>query len=782
MTRLLHLVFVEAAEPWKRFSESLRQDAAEVIPATFDVGLANRWACEGRRHCNLWQYLDAADHAAIGELSTQLAETWCQPFVKSLCHGELHPVELSWRDMIPVFAWAATMQRAITRALREFRPAQLTLWSNLNRALAGYINADNDIAAAVFLHAAQRAGVKTTRLPVNAIAPYRESSSVARGSGNSQLLNRDLSDRDFFAGALNSDRSQTVCLQVCNHTDYQLQLSLREELDRRGICVISAIYGGGGMPDPVAGRLRLEPFLDLPWSNEALRQQVTIAWDAFVRQQPAFTGLGAELLGNPLLNFQFRQYFDNLLEGARWFEAVGQLADLIQPEMCLTGFDVIGLRRCAYEALRQRGIPTVQYQHGLICDFELHDFRSDYLLVPGELHKREHVKRGRPAERIIVVGDPAVTPAMVTPSAKLNGSVSSVSSPPAKILAITATIVFGSRHVNYDGHRHAQAWMTLAAAVAGRPGAKLLIKPHPRYDDFTLYHDLAATGHVQIVDRHRSLNTCLAEADLVVLVNATTSAVIHAMADQKPVVAILNAEAVPSSDANANLLRTSGMTIVSDLTELAVGIDRLLDDASARQEALDRQNEFLSKFVAFRAADALGQMADFMNSLIKSGQVHRKMANEEALLAWQYIANNETSKLTAGAEAVASASHNGTDIRAALARRIASWMALWSWQYIHRLRDENALLRGVQMVGSALALDWTARRRLEGAACRAEALRCEAQGDISGMRRHAWSALVRQNPFTTNRDLSRMMIASLLGPTPKSVLKKLKSWWTASRG
>ncbi|HEV3445350.1 MAG TPA: hypothetical protein VG099_11955 [Gemmataceae bacterium] len=759
------LVFVKTVAQWLAVQQSYPAVASDFVPVTTDLQVAHGLERLRRPVLELWDFLVPADQAEIRRLAFEQLD-WYQPYLGQIKHQGICLAELMKFDLFSTFAICLSVERAFRRLLEKHPARQVAFFGDLQRTQYGAGGIDSDLPEAVLSWLADRSRID--KVPLRRIEPlngvYWQRQGATRQNGHAAGTTPKL--ECFFEPG-----PRGTVLSLCGEPDLTSQRKLRAALKERGYRTASVGLSEQTPPDLDADLLSFTPFLELPFDLSALERDITSAWKKFQKERDVYAGPQPALFANPYLDFQYRFFFDNLLRGARIFEASGSLVDLYAPRLCLVSCDVYGLRRCVVKAAQARGVPVVQAQHGtMIAESDPYVFTSDYVLATGPAHRQRYLASGSPPERVLDVGDPNASALDAERGAALSGA------PRARprILAVTAVIGISTGAPYCNGRIHRQTWQQLAEFARSRPDLEFFIKAHPRFDYDSFYAELNRQyGCFRILDRADKLANILPSVDLVLLVNSMTSGANEAMAHEKPLVYL--ATAIYDPDPWVNPLLDCGVPVVRNVAGLASVMDDLLHNPAARRHVVEAQDRFLQEAVSLCGDEATSASATAVQAIAESSAGAQPAAEPHiGRITWDYLTTGDVPAFRRALVTFARNSACRHLDAGKLAEWFVAWINAWSRQLGPELRRPNAARNALTQLASVLHLPAKVSRRLAADICREEAHRSREMGDLPRLRRNAVAAILQESPLGKNLGMSRMLLESMLGPVSPPLVHRLK--------
>jgi hypothetical protein len=317
------------------------------------------------------------------------------------------------------------------------------------------------------------------------------------------------------------------------------------------------------------------------------------AWSTFERE--GFPGADRlpQLLANPWLKPRLRRLcVDTLPRAGGALGAARRLLGGLEPAVLVLNNASSPRERALALAAAERGVPTLQLVHSGFNDLDVHAVEGRRLWVWGEAHRRQFEPLVGTGTRVEVVGNPA-SPGRATGGPGGGGRGGVGGGPDVVFLLMTAAqpgLLF--TFVDPDGHR--ADLEALAAAIAETPGARLVIKPHPRYDELELYHALAARWPNVSLTEDRGLGELLGECDVAVALNFGTTAAIEAIVAGCPLLWVRASSYYPAGFD----LMAPGARVVASRDEIRPAVRQLAESPEARATLAARARGYAGELSA----------------------------------------------------------------------------------------------------------------------------------------------------------------------------------------
>jgi hypothetical protein len=255
------------------------------------------------------------------------------------------------------------------------------------------------------------------------------------------------------------------------------------------------------------------------------------------------------------------------------------------------------------QASRQQ-IPSLVIQHGVIDDFWW-PFVADFYCMWGDAQADQMRRLGAPAERLTVLGMPAMDNLFGRANAGQYRSVGNRAQQVCLILSQT-------NGVSYEPEVFRSYREFLDGAINLMPSITWKVKLHPVEDD-SFYRGMGEAVYRRLTfhPKRMSLEEAVNDADVVTTVFSTAG--LESMIMDRPLIV---APAIPRVQELAWWPTMGGGTYASSAQEFQLQLTRLFLDQNHRARQLDKQRAFLSKsfanqgHAAERIVDLLEQYSD----------------------------------------------------------------------------------------------------------------------------------------------------------------------------
>lgn len=604
---------------------ALPGDAVSCTADLETLWLARR---EQRPVRSLWSLVAPEDQISAAREARELADTWTATLeavqyqgvhLGALCHTSLL---YSFRDVL--FA-----QRMASRFLDEVRPSRLLI-PNIG-------GTPPNAQAAAWLWEAARRTIEVERLSLDQPPPdgsqTRSAGRLRRGLGRLRdtlgwqvrVRGRGRGEQGrvaFFGGGADLVNQRAVIERLRATRPYDV---LQFSLDPAQASATSRSQPSGELD-----AMTLLPYPS-PRHYRELHSLGQAAWAVF--QQTHAAGSTAEphgvIFANTALRPMFRTFFlDTLPRTGGMLGVAGQVLDAFRPQLVVLNNDTGGRARAIVAAARLRSIPTAQLIHSGFNDLDFRRFATDRMWVWGNVHRRQLTALGLPAEHIDVTGNPNFDylakqtagdlPARVRAATR---SQLGLARDDVVLLLITAKPPYLLTFV--DQEQHGEDLEALCQAIDALPHARLVVKPHPRYDDTVVYRFLAERHPSVALVEGMLLDQLLPACDVALMINVASTGGIEALALGKPLVWLRPSVRYPE---HASVFESVALTVDSR-DDIAATIDRLARSEDHRIEVAAMGQAHLPDLLAHLDATATDAVVAAIDAIVSQQEAHERSAH-----------------------------------------------------------------------------------------------------------------------------------------------------------
>ncbi len=531
------------------------------------------------RRVDLWQWTNPALHEECENRAWDFANRIAQTLRGRLLDGPCDLAAECATDLVRSFCSYLVIRKATSGAIRDRKATLVSHGSEMRIIDSGILpQIPADTFHAAVAAAADDCGVR------------REEFSVATAQETASSLKGD--EVAEWANVRNPPESvDTICFSEGLGIAEQEWL-LRCAADRTDWLMISTAPPPVPFPHASLHLLRWLPFTSAldGWSfgRDELELQAPL--------RDVLAGSFPEMFDSPHVAFLWRCFRDIMATGSRSRRQAVWMARALRPRRVVMGYDLLGPARCAVSGFRELGIPVLSIDHvGIAAKsvaLSYRDTKTD-LSVWGECDAETRAAVRGSRAQVHVVGSLRRAHAEAT---ALKGSAQE----DPKVVFLTATTSVPELMWAWlmpDAAR--SAWADIERAFANIRNARLVIKPHPRYDDYELYTDMASRNSAWKIDR-RAPEQALADAAIAVLVNVQSTVAVDVLRRRIPLIYFDSG----TFESAASPLKSDQIIQCHSAGELLNRAQALLNDAHARSAALASQDAFLQRVLAATGADA----------------------------------------------------------------------------------------------------------------------------------------------------------------------------------
>lgn len=578
----------------------------------FEVGASLRRS--GQEFVFLHRYLRRDDVDRNYSEARHLTDSWFLPFLGQVAYGDIHPAETMKDDLFWVLFASLNVNVSLARLLEEERIQAVTIFAGEGTPFWGSeFKSPIDAPFAAALHRAVCRGI-----PVE----IRRSPAPARSATHTRTLYPCRSDLAHFEAHKNPGAKRVVAF-LSVPQDYAEQAPLAAELLRSREYVYIPVRIADYFPMSEFGGREL-CFAKFYRDNEEVvsaHQQLSKAWECF---SAALAHDGGGVLPDIFLSrfweFQWRAYWNRLLDGIRWAAAAEALVGAVRPDVATFGTMHGGHCRMLLAAVEQAGVAPVTIMHGGLTTsgyYKMGFPAAGTYCVWGEADRDSLADLGLDVGRVRVVGSlrhPDVScrpPDARKPVADLLGNLAGARK---RIMILSAGGDIGMRSGWADLTAYLRNWERLAALAARRTDLCFFIKAHPRYDDYEFYESLS--GPLHYLTEH-TLEELLPFVDVAVLVNSPTTAALECLAQDVPLLYLT--EGNWSIPANTTLM-SSGPWVLDSTDRVEPVLDELLAGGDLPDRVLRSGQDITKRFWGEYPKRSLERALSFFEEIPKARQ------------------------------------------------------------------------------------------------------------------------------------------------------------------
>lgn len=360
-----------------------------------------------------------------------------------------------------------------------------------------------------------------------------------------------------------------------------------------------------------------------PLALPDIRSAAASARERFDRAARCAEAAARPLLASPWLASHYDFLFGGYARKMAWHvEAWSAWLDEHAPRALIVNYQTPLL-----DVAAARGIPCLALPHGLLTLGQPEQFTSlpagVHIAAINAAHRRILLEQGIEAERIHDCCDPAADaaanewPGQAPRSPLLNELREARARGEWIVLICTGSYGMPAANVHLpmtDWSDAVRRTRRLGGLLARRPGWRIVIKMHPRFDYPRLYAEIADAmppSRRWTVTSAEPLAGLAAEADVICIWNVLTSAIVEASRTGRPVICA-NPSLVWADEVRWG---TAAWPHVADEDALEQEIERLRTDPAWRQQRVNQTRAALERFLDGGDSQAVARCVATLNEL-----------------------------------------------------------------------------------------------------------------------------------------------------------------------
>lgn len=573
---------------------------------------------------SLWRQVTHDDQLLIAAQARKLADAWTAGLADVSYH-DVHLGALCQTSLLYTFRDVLLAQCMAARFLDEVRPSRLLISSSA-------ANSPSDQQSAAWIWEATQRHISVEVLPDgppgSSLPSARPADRIRRGLRRlgdtlTWQMSRPGHSRGeqpriaFFGGGADLVNQRAVIERLQASRPYRVA---QFSLDPVQTSAVSRSQPAGRF-----AATSLLPYAS-PRQYRDLQALGQAAWASFQRTQGGSSGEPhAVLFANPALKPMFRAFFlDTIPRVGGALGVAAKVLDTYRPQLVVLNNDTSGRARAIVVAARRLGIPSAQLIHSGFNDLDFRRFTTDQMWVWGDAHRRQLAALDLPAERIRVTGNPNFDHLA---QRHLDGTLAqtrqetrrrlALSEDEIVLLMITAKPPYLLTFVDLE--QHGEDLRTLSHALDDIPNVRLVVKPHPRYDDTTVYRHLAEQYPRVTIVEGVFLDQLLPACDVALMVNVASTGGIEALALGKPLVWIRPSVRYP---AHYSVFESVAL-VVEERNGIATAIRRLTQSAEHRSELAAMGQRHLPEVLAHFDTTATDTVVSAIDDILLSQRRRR---------------------------------------------------------------------------------------------------------------------------------------------------------------
>ncbi len=593
---------------------------------TADAVLSRDLEARGIPHHNLWRFVTLEDQLQSAEGALQISDTWLDPLHLSYAGADVG--KLFQTTLLYTFRDALLAQRIAANYL-DHVASQAPMLLLPVRESARHL----DLLLALLRWTAERRGVPVRDLPAPspsaALSPLHFTKQLYHsfagwhhrmgwGSGVLKHEKTFVKTVLLFGGGADFVNQRHIARALREQLNYRaLQVNLSSRKPQPSAYSRSQDLGVG------EGYLQL-PVYSSPWSYAKLLTYGRRSWHRFRQWAAAHPNDHPALFQNRWLSPMLRAFFLRALPAALGaFEVTENLLQAYQPDLIVLNNDADARSRTIVHTARNLGIPSLLNIHSGVNDLHFRRPYTDHVFVWGETHRQQMMSLGFPEERVTITGNPnydyivEVKATLTNLRARIRRQLNLQDD----TLAILLTSARSPYLLTFiDMLRHLKDLEALATAVQTLPNVRLIVKPHPRYDDISLFRPLAERFDRLTIVEDILLDQLLPACDVAVMLNVITTAGIEALLMGIPLVWINPSVKYPPKFSSFD---RSALTI-SSRDQIAPVLRRLCENASYREAVAEMGQAALPSLVDRTDGTATRAFLDEIERLLSAAGSERR--------------------------------------------------------------------------------------------------------------------------------------------------------------
>jgi hypothetical protein len=612
-------LWVRNTDLYRKLVDEHPEKMTESLLLTADPSVFWCWQEEDWSYSTLWRFASLEEQIDIANEALALTKVWLSD-AEVLKYQGVHLGELCRTTLLYTLRDALLAQRMVMRFFDQASPSHLVLPTCPRAASDGM-----EVVEAVLSWEAGQRGIAVERLALET------AEAVSDTRGMEERIRRNL--RAAVANLSQQRRlaprtsKQVTVMFFGSGADFVNQLHVIERLRAtRPYHVIhvslNPVRATAYSRSQVVRQglvLSLLPYRN-PWQYLALRTRGKQAWQWFEHWRSSEKNGHPELFCNPELNSVFRHFFlDTIPRTAGALGTAGHLLDTYKPALVVLN-NVAGSReRAIVHAARRRGIVTVQAIHSGFNDLHFRQSSTDQVWVWGEAHRHQFASLGIPDGQIQITGNPnydylvelrktsARTRAEVQEQLRLDKD---------SVILLMATARVPHLLTFVDMEQHVLDLQALCQTLDAHPHVRLIIKPHPRYDDIALYRVMSERyPWITVVDT-LMLDRLLPACDATLMVNTASTAGIEALLLDRPMIWIRPSTRYPPLFS----LFEPGILTIDDRDQIAPILNQFLASPEYRETITRRERQWVSTVVTHLDGSATDSVLAEIDELVCKGK------------------------------------------------------------------------------------------------------------------------------------------------------------------
>lgn len=289
--------------------------------------------------------------------------------------------------------------------------------------------------------------------------------------------------------------------------------------------------------------------------------------------------------------------------------------DTYHPALVIVNNDAGGRQQAIIHAARRQGIPSAQMIHSGFNDLHFRRCSTDQIWVWGDAHRRQLTELGTPRQRILITGNPNYDYLVEIKKAapRIRAEVRmQLGLDESELVLLMATARPPHLLTFVDMEQHVIDLSLLFQALDGHSGIRLVVKPHPRYDDMAIYRLLTERYPWVTIVNQIMLDRLLPASDAVIMANSASTAAIEALLLDRPVIWIRPSTRYPPLFS----FFEEGVLTIGRRSEIGPILAKFVDSPEYRESVAQKGRQWLPTLVAYRDGSATDAVVNAIDRLV----------------------------------------------------------------------------------------------------------------------------------------------------------------------
>lgn len=583
-----------------------------MCPITSDMSVASELDRLGIDFIDEWKYLTSEDINENWEVAHRLAKGWCNDKKINSRNDGLDFTEVVEQELIYPFEGCLNARTVYNNVFDNY---QVTKISGFFLPPTAVIRTGPDptsravssVVQAVLFYIAEQRGISVEYYD----SPYPM--SITRTSQKHRRIIGEVKNDCTYTG---DDNKKIVLIyeSLMPKSEYNSILEILNKLADIKIVSISPLVLENGITfnQKISDR-----------SDEAIKFSVSVIKNDF------YNGY-AEIFSNEYLQFQFNSIVEEMVYAKNCGKVFELFLEILNPSLIIFGHEAFTVERYLVNMANKRGIQTIALVHGglgfkigsrgLIGD-------ADKILVWSKKDVDWLTYYGANKSKIHKIGclryekkyKDYLNRSSISFSKKKDIAKEYLGLDQKKplVVLITAAIHTGYAAIASDPNKHRDVMKNYLQYAQSRQDLQFIIKAHPSFDHYDFYRRILNNGYsnIKLVEKY-SLDEILEASDVAVMINYVTSAAIEAMLHSIPIVYLNNA-VYPIGERTDDGLYDTGIIRVSNIDELKVQIDNLINNPLIKASTLVEADKQLKMVLGINKISASDRVHDLIEQILE---------------------------------------------------------------------------------------------------------------------------------------------------------------------